>query len=171
MKNKLSQSLLLCVIFFSCVQKKDNNLIEHVNLDSLMSNKSDRSFIQQVQYLPLETNENSMIARLDVMKKQGNKIFILDKTLSTVFIFNDKGDFVSKINKKGRGPGEYLYLKDFFVSNDKIHLLDCTGQFFIYDMNGHFINEIKLPFQANYCENLTDSIIVFQEININGKLE
>lgn len=171
MKNRLSCVLLLCVLFFSCVQKKDNAFVENVDLDSLMSNKRDSSFIQQVQYLPLESNENSMIARLDVIKKEGDKIFILDKTLGTVFIFNDKGDFVSKINRKGKGPGEYLYLKDFFVVNNTIHLLDSNGLFHIYDMDGKFLNDIKLPFRANYCEYLEDSTIVFQEIWVKGKLE
>ena len=73
--------------------------------------------IKDIEYIPLETTEVSLLGFVDkVVYKQG-KFYVLDRTNSGVYIFDQTGHFLSSICKPGEGPGEYLELMDMDVDD------------------------------------------------------
>jgi hypothetical protein len=51
--------------------------------------------------------------------------------------FNKKGDFLLKLSKNGRGPGEYRLITDFDISSDnKTIILLSNSKMMIYNNNG-----------------------------------
>jgi hypothetical protein len=62
-------------------------------------------------------------------------------------MFSKTGKFIAKIERNGRGPGEYMDLSDFDIDKIKrqIAVLDKTGRKLIYyKYTGEFLNEINL---------------------------
>ena len=74
----------------------------------------------------------------------------MDKDITqTIYIFDKSGKFIRKINKKGRGPGEYLSLNDVAVdvSNKRLIVHDDMAQkISIFTYEGEFIEKIRLDF-------------------------
>lgn len=84
------------------------------------------TFVEDVEYVNLEFTNESMIANIDCVYSIDNKYIIADKRGGVVFIFDNKGKFISKINRKGRARNEYLSL-------DEVRFDEKSGQIIIYD--------------------------------------
>ena len=109
------------------------------------------SIFSDVDYIPLETNENSFIAEIDKLCILDSLIYVLDKTQEVIFVFEKDGIFKNKLQKQGRGIGEYLSLDDFFVKDSLIYVLSSDNQkLYIYDREFNFISDLNLEsFGAN----------------------
>lgn len=91
------------------------------------------------QAIALETNANCLIGEVTKMEFRNDTIFIVDKISKSIFLFNDKGKFLSKIFREGRGPQEYLNFSDVFIGDNHILVID-NYQFKVccYDFKGKF---------------------------------
>ncbi len=101
----------------------------------------------------LETNEHCQIGQIDKVKTTERYIFILDKTVArAIFMFDTKGKFVRKFDKKGKGKGEYLYLEDIDVYEDHMYILSGLDRKLLqYNYHtGIFVKEIRLNNHGGY---------------------
>lgn len=78
------------------------------------------SLFKDVNFIRLETNEQCLIASYDKIILHGDTIFILTRSnvQKAIFAFNFNGDFLFKIDSRGRGPGEYQNISDFYINNE-----------------------------------------------------
>ena len=108
----------------SCQPQKDRqDAANTVNLEQ--ATETDAA-IADVAYVPLETNEQSLIGNISKIICQGNKFYVLDKFQAQgVFVFSKEGKFLSAIKKPGQGPGEYIELADMDV--------DGEGNVYVFD--------------------------------------
>ncbi len=151
--------LLAAVVFFffctalACVPsqeqkiKDDDNIIkvdltpafektEQVNL-SLIADKID--------YLELEYTENSQITYISQVIFEDNLIGVLDNRAQNLFLFDTLGYFIRNIGTKGKGPGEYISMREFDMKNRRIVFYDSElKKINRYHINGTFINEIPV---------------------------
>lgn len=108
-------------------------------------------FIENVSYIQLETEENSLIGIITNIYVSTDRIYVLDaiKTKS-LFIFDISGKFINRICRLGNGPGEYRYLMDFVVNEeqDEIILLAAGNKIIITNLQGKFVREQIL--EKNY---------------------
>lgn len=58
-----------------------------------------------------------------------NYIYALDGTQQVVFVFDRRGNFVSKLNKRGQGGDEYLWMGPVFIDDSEkyIEVVDMLG--------------------------------------------
>ncbi|MPN04157.1 hypothetical protein SDC9_151393 [bioreactor metagenome] len=49
--------------------------------------------------------------------------YILDNGMSQIFVFNEAGNFIYKIDNKGPGSGEYTATSDIGIFNDNLFVL------------------------------------------------
>ena len=127
-------------------------------------------------------------------------LYILDREIQKVWIFDVKGRYHSTIMGKGHGANEYTELTDIFIDKEhatlnlvcrndrKILLYDLTGNFFVRQkkLPKSFMSLIKLPgvyigFMGNYSEDslypdnlwiMDDSLsIIGSGISIKPELE
>lgn len=105
------------------------------------------SFIDSVQYLKLENVEEAFISYINKVIFQGDKIFIGDLGIHKVVVYDTNGIFQYALDKKGRGPEEYLDLKSFAVDSAYIYIIDnFKGTLQAYDItNGKFAFSHKMP--------------------------
>ncbi|MCF8360971.1 MAG: 6-bladed beta-propeller [Prolixibacteraceae bacterium] len=98
------------------------------------------------EYIMLEKNEQCLIGEIHKAAIYSDYIIVLDKQISKgVYLFNRSGKFIRQIGSKGKGRGEYLYLEDFNVINDKIFLLSgLDRKLLVYDFDGNIIREERM---------------------------
>jgi hypothetical protein len=103
-----------------------------------------------LSYIKLATDTSNLIGVIDKIIPLKDRILIVDKDITqTIYIFDKSGKFIRKINKKGRGPGEYLSLNDVAVdvSNKRLIVHDDMAQkISIFTYEGEFIEKIRLDF-------------------------
>jgi hypothetical protein len=104
-------------------------------------------FIDSVNVVQLETNENCLISKIKRIIFFNNRYYIFDLKQQIVFCFDDSGKFLFNIDRKGQGPEEYIYLGDFNVDpyNNQLLLLEPFGHLIAFDLDGHFISKTRLP--------------------------
>src|SRR5690554_7503187 len=128
-------------IFLSCNQRpqNDTDVKEYLipvseNGDILLSD-----IVGDYKIVPLETKENSLLGEIQKVELYDEKIFILSR--NQIFVFEQNGKFIQKTNRTGRGPGEYIEIKDFDIFSETLFILDRTGQNVLeYDLKGRHIN-------------------------------
>ena len=117
-------------------------------------------YILDVNYIPLETNKESIIGEISKIVSYRNKFYILDKITSSILVFDENGGFDSKIDKKGKGSGEYVKISDFNIdkiSDQIVVLTDMPQKIIRYSLSGQLINEILPPCYTRHFAVLPDS--------------
>lgn len=95
--------------------------------------------------IPLETKKECLIGKIIKTKIYKGKMFILDE-LKSLFVFNTNGKFLYEIGKRGKGPGEYLELRDFDIdSNGNVYILDFR-RILMYKNDGTFLKKFIFDF-------------------------
>lgn len=105
--------------------------------------------VEKVEYVPLETTEESLIGNLEKVKKAKDKYYIFDRE-HTVLVFSESGDHLYTIGQKGGGPGEYSWIYDFSVDpkTGEVYLLDLGKNVLVFE-GPKFIRRIELPKTAD----------------------
>ncbi|HPI69017.1 MAG TPA: 6-bladed beta-propeller [Bacteroidales bacterium] len=102
-----------------------------------------------IQYIPLETSEKSVIQRIEKIISSEN--FFITQYSKDVNLFRFNGTFVTKIGTIGRGPNEFTVASCVGINpqNETIYLIDGWQQrFLVYSNNGKFIRTFKYPVRA-----------------------
>lgn len=148
--------ILLLFLITSCSEKKEKNKIINsepiikLNISNILFNEnSDYSnFIDSVEVVKLETNANSLIGNIQKIEFQNNKFYVLDDS-QVLFIFDETGKYLNKLNKRGKGPGEYLEMRDFFVNNDGSIKILSYRKILTYDSNLKFIEQRAIKVKSD----------------------
>lgn len=125
-----------------------------------------------IQYIPLETSEQSVIPNIRNMII--SKSYILIRYFSNVNIFRHDGSFVTKIGTKGRGPNEFISAQDVDINlkNESIYLADGLQQkFLVFSKNGNFIRTFKIPHTGAVTFKYTEDGILLYYQNYMGNIE
>ncbi len=98
-------------------------------------------YFEYSHHIVLETIEESALNRINKLIVHDNRIYILCGGMKSVFIFDKQGQFIRRINRVGKGPGEYLSAEDMIVTPDgEIELLDgMSGKINAYTSDGEWI--------------------------------
>ena len=146
MKNILF--LILFILALSCKKSvNESNLnLKTIKLDdsTLAKGSSIDELISEYFFVKLETKEESLITTIDKIQVSNDTLFIGDFSQNAILIFNIKGEFINKISRLGRGPGEYLHIADFSLDpqSGNIVLLDLgTRKLRTYKKNGEFVSQ------------------------------
>jgi hypothetical protein len=118
--------IFVLIVFCSCdrktTDKSNAGSVIEIDLlsepESIIKELSD--FAENVEYIPLQTSESSLIGPL-ILKivNNDNKVYIQNSGLAgEILCFNIDGKFLCKISNRGRGPEEYDFVTDFDVSSD-----------------------------------------------------
>lgn len=123
-----------------------DSLTIHVHINNISFEQGIDNHI--VDYIPLETNEQALIGKIDQLIVHDDKIFILDRDISkSIFIFRSDGFFINKISKYGQNEDEYKLLRNIELDtiNHQLIAYDRNGgKLLFYDLEGNFIRTQKL---------------------------
>ena len=98
--------------------------------------------IAEVEYIPLETNRNTLMRSTARIVHVSDDYIITSNTPDgDIFVFDGKGKSKFSFNHKGRGPEEYnvLYSIAFDEKTKEIFVFDSANpRFLVYNENGNF---------------------------------
>jgi hypothetical protein len=114
-------------------------------------------YTDNVRYIPLETNMDHLIEYIDYLDVTDK--FILASDRRSCFLYDKGGHFIRSIGAKGRGPGEYAYINDISLSNERIYIRDLFD-LYEYNLDGTFVKKYKNCYLANGENYLQDAIII-----------
>lgn len=157
MKHILYFLFFLFLVMPSCIRHKstDYSLADVSIIIDLDSAKRVPLKLGEIRYIPLETSENCLIGNADKVLIRNGKIYVADFSQAmALFVFDLKGKFLSKIARRGQGPGEYISFKDFDInSNGDIYIFDQYGRkLLVLDSEGKYLRMIKSNYYfENFC--------------------
>lgn len=140
---------LLVLLFSIGCSSHSSQLADEISFDPNTNDIIQLSaFVEDVEFVNLEFSRESMIENIDCAYYFEDKYIIADKRNAVIMIFDNKGKFLSKINRKGRARNEYLSLDEvrFDEKNGQIIIYDAKLEKFLYytlDGNCTKICEIK----------------------------
>tara|TARA_R110000796_G_scaffold74374_1_gene167266 strand:- start:244233 stop:245441 length:1209 start_codon:yes stop_codon:yes gene_type:complete len=152
---QFSLFFLLLLVTFSCSKNASEKKNEAVVVtDDFKSYRLDRDLslerfsdlIESVELVRMEETDNSLLSYIyDVHQSKDQLVFTSGRE-SNVFVFDLKGNFVRKINRKGEGPEEYLNITDLWLEGDTLAIYS-RNQTSVkrYSLEGDFIRSEKLP--------------------------
>ena len=159
--------LLLCT-FCSCSKTlndsyDDNRIVVDLNNPQ---NSSLSDYFSHIELIPLETTDKVLIGSLKKIFFHQNRFFTLDFKQAIVQVFDEKGNFIFQIGRRGQGPGEYISLYDMIINpfTGNIDLLCAHGFIHSYDLSGNHLKTIKYANKELYAAHnfvpLNDSLYV-----------
>lgn len=141
--------LFLC----ACREKKEPVIpVVRVEADHPEVCRMDQLFYEP-EVIFLQYGEDGFLGSVSRIAFFEDKIYILDKKLSSVSIFDYSGEYLLAIRPTGKGPREFDKLMDFFIDEKKKELVlyaDRPYKFLYYDLEGKFKREI--PGKSLYHE-------------------
>ena len=137
--------ILLVILFFgySC---KDNSktLLKEYNIN--ISNVSDslQSVIKSYTILRLDNQPDAYVPFISKYILTDQYLIFKNESKQSIIIYDKSGKYINSISKKGRGPGEYLYISDFMFDEKTREITICDNdRLKKYSFNGNFISEQK----------------------------
>ena len=100
-------------------------------------------YFERIELIPLETRNDVLIGPVEKIVYYQNRFYVLDERPQySIHVFDETGNFIFKIAKRGRGPGEYILPYDFVINpfTGHIDLLDAfNGRVVSYDLQGNHV--------------------------------
>ena len=163
MTNKIVFTLLLLLLLLSCSHKKEgskNESILKINVDPLQSTDKDLTdILKNIRYIQLETSSNCLLNSISKIEIEKEKIFIFTSGRNgNLFCFDLNGKYLFSVGSQGNGPGEYVFLTDFYIDRklNCIWVGDDARKILKYDLSGNFIEQYKVDFSINNLFPLPD---------------
>jgi hypothetical protein len=151
--------------------KVDNRLV--VFEENCNDCQLDSSSIGNFKYIILKLSDESIFGEISKVIYKEGRFFILDtRYAKALLVFDKLGNFLFKIHKIGKGPGEYIKLKDFDVDDDgNIYLLDVNlRKINKYDRNGLYLNStINKFFSMSFVLLNNKNDFMFYRANVREK--
>ncbi len=151
MKTYSQNSWFVAISILICVSCNPKNDITGDNIHSVYTINTDNEEaifdwnrgIKTDRIIPLETNPLSVMGSIVKGQVIDDKFFLLDMN-SDLLTFDSNGKFLYKVGTKGRGPGEYLSIRDFQVVDSVIFVLDYQKIHCYNSFNGAFDTTINI---------------------------
>jgi hypothetical protein len=151
------QIILGGVLFFlSCSENNKTRINKDkvsIGIDVTKATSFDiNSVADLVKYVPLETNNESLIGSINKLYIVNDSILVFDRKTKNIFLFNQNGKFVRKIGKKGNGPSEYIEFNDIYYDFDtnKLYAFErFQNKMFVYFLDGNLNEIINSHFSFN----------------------
>jgi len=146
--------MLMLVIGTSCKNGKEEvaqSVLVNVDVEKLSDEATE--FFDSYRSVVLETRDDVLIGDISHIDMDEKHIAIAGGR--DVFLFDKDGRFVSKFNRFGQGPNEYIELSDLKLHGNEILILSRpTERVNVYSIDGTFLRSYPLPHQ--YVDMLID---------------
>lgn len=101
-----------------------------------------------IRYIPLETNDESLIGKAKEIFFEDNNIYIRDDQQNLIRRFDLTGKYLGTIGYIGGGPEEYegqIFSLDVYPLKKQLSFTTNSFNQYIYTFTGDFIKRVKLP--------------------------
>jgi hypothetical protein len=170
---------LILSLFLACENHKQSRVLDesfselsiNVNKANQTSSWDATKALKDSRFLKLESKEGLLISGVYKVIVQDDRVYLFDKRLNTIFVYNINGKFLFKIDGPNNGHGDgFQYLMDFAVSQEEEEILAIdynARKIFVFNSLGEFKKAIKTEYFAKNIFELASG----QWIMKNGETE
>jgi len=165
---------VLFLVFYSCsADKKEEKIKEKIKIEKSFENNV-MNFDKYFDSFEKIQIKNEVLGKIWRILVKDEKIFILTKSgKNRVYIYDRNKDTLIKIGKLGKGPNEFVSIRDFYIFNNKINVLDFSKKRILkFDFNGKFVNLIEFPI---YCDRVlqldNNNYVLFKKVKYKNSSE
>jgi len=142
-------TIILSCSLLNAFPQNENSHVKRIDLtkglkmDETQMNLSE--IAEKIEYIFLETTDSCLIGDMEKVVVDDGLVFISDK--KQLLVFNNSGKFLNTVGHIGRGPGEFVEIKDFSVdiATDRIFVMDRFMQKVIcYTYDGKYESDFRL---------------------------
>lgn len=146
--NEIKGILLLyaiSILLYACKESENrNDVTQKLQIDpEVVDSHICLSDVAETTVVPLLTSDTVLIGEINHVYISDSQIYVSD--VSTVFQFSSKGEFISRICRRGDAPDEYLNISDFQVTPEGDVWILCrnTRTLYLYSWDNRL--KRKLP--------------------------
>ncbi|MDR0954469.1 MAG: 6-bladed beta-propeller [Rikenellaceae bacterium] len=142
-RNTVSLFAIVC-LFVGCFSNRNGeqeSLFTEVTVDDKGADRQATEFFEQIDsvfVLDLQTADRFLLGSIERVRWVDEKIYVLDNT-DALYVYDRQGNPLFQVGRQGRGPGEYIGIRDFYVTAQHILLFDdSNSNLIVYDKEGVF---------------------------------
>ena len=107
--------------------------------------------VADVEFVALEDTAASFTKEPSQVVVDDGRIYIRDMYTHKIIVFAADGTFLFALDKRGRGPQDYLEIKSFAIDDTSIYCIDnYKNKLMVYDkLSGDFVREMDLSVVAS----------------------
>ncbi len=160
--------MILSLFIQGCKQPEIYDLDFRVDKFEKKENLALDDYCHDITVIPLETTDSCLLSDISLVYKAGKDLIITSG--NKVFLFDDQGNFIRRIGRKGRGPDEYLFVFNILYRESKqlIYLVDMK-KILVYDIKGHHIETLDHPSFMKKYHFLNDTVMVADRLREASK--
>ncbi len=166
--------LILIQVCIEACQNSNNSLelIQIINIEAGFKNQKElflSDIADSIGYVKLETTPECLIGNGNALIRD-NKIFFKMSNPDRILIFDMDGKYISKLDKIGKGPGEYTGIFQWTVSprGERLAFSDMATQtIYLYTSEGDFLNKTRGTFMwysGFYFRNDEELLVCTREV-------
>jgi len=135
-------------LLLSCVQKEkiDNRVIDVASAMSTPVELKASDYYKKVRYIPLETNDSSLVGPDVSLQVLRNTILITTSQKQCLLFDKSSGKFLRTIGHVGNDPGGY---RDVLCRVDepgnRLFFPGWKNDIIVYDLNGKYMGKVDMP--------------------------
>lgn len=105
-------------------------------------------YADSISYIKLEAGKDCFIKTISHIDQYNNMVYVHDKDLNKIFVFDKNGHFKFHIGTPGRGPKEIIALSEYTIDkkNNLLYVWDIAlRKILVFDAsNGKYIEHFKM---------------------------
>lgn len=142
--NRCHFFLLGISFLYACGPQKDGTTIDLTEIGHEEFVVPAESIYSSIKFIPLETNEKSILSSPNVFGMDEDNVLIWDQ--DEILRFDVHGKFLNRVGRLGRGHGEHGRINSAnYDENEKIVYVGNMGGFiYKYDLEGNYIEQFKI---------------------------
>lgn len=134
--------LIILLLLFKC----EKELVAQIQVDVIPKIICENcvklsDLILDINYIPLETNVESLISKPTKVKLTDSVVFVKNSKPPSLKAFDYRGNFITNIGREGRGPAEFNWLRSFCIdekNNNVIIYNKYPDKLLIFSFDGTF---------------------------------
>lgn len=164
-KHFIAGIILISLIFVSCNPKNENI----VKVSNSSPKFVDRKYVELEKLYSIDVTEISFFGKETnygfgrvIDFDENNNMYIFDTYESKISVFNENGEFVKSLGRKGQGPEEFSRPNQFFIKKDNIYVFQGFHEIKIVNLEGEYISShvVHIENQLKYYA-IGDSFYLF----------
>lgn len=169
------------LLAFACSCNTSSGVMDSKDIINIDPNTASKvrvnysSWFDGISYIPLQTDSNFLVGKVDKLLVTDDYIFIMDRKISrSVFCMDKEGHKVFSLNKSGKGRGEYVSMNDIAFDAAKKELIihcDIRKKLLYYNMHGAFLREESVPYEASRTQPVGDHLALYCGFDDNSNLK
>jgi hypothetical protein len=156
---KLSLNVLSFYIL-GCSSSNQKELTYFDIPKEVQSNFALSEIAESINYIALETTEDSFLSLIQNVLFSNDKLFAVDLS-GKILVFDLNGKFLYQIGSQGEGPGQFFYLSSIVIDERSGLLHIASGRRIItYTLDNQYIGEKSFPFFIDYLEIIDNQLVM-----------